>query len=403
MRNTRFIAQKVIFRRGFVQGNYLSYSLLVMICLWLVACGPAGSDQVPVTELPDPAIYALSPSELPEVGLPWQQTYNLTTTEQGYKWSYLAYQAYQPGSLGVDLESGFAVNNDVYLYEVNISREDLPQPPQSIGSLQDISWRSVSQTHRLGDKSALWKTTLGEMLTPAWRLEFYKGHAYVCVSLFGFPDQIAPAIIYGLGDILAGRLPDSVNTLRSDVATRIATQPVLNATATGQVTSTPGSTPTPLASLEQDAESYLAPLSYTAPAGETGMVSYRDDTGKQLNDGITGTGDILADLGSGTAYEWVGWTEATDPITLTFTFTGEVSISAVEIGINHRDGLGVFVPDSVTINGQSYPLGADAVANNQRKDLIIDGPFNGPQVEIALHHRGRGWILIDEVRFVPGR
>ena len=45
--------------------------------------------------MPSPA------QELPDVGLSWQQSYNLTTAEQGYKWSYLAYQAYQPGSLGV--------------------------------------------------------------------------------------------------------------------------------------------------------------------------------------------------------------------------------------------------------------------------------------------------------------
>lgn len=403
MRNKQSATHPGCFQREYARGHHLTALILVMVCLWLVACGPVGSDQVPVNELPDPAIYALNLAELPEVGITWQQTYNQTTIEQGYKWSYLAYQAYQPGSLGVDLESGFAVNNDVYLYEVNISREYLPQPPQSIGNLQDISWKSVSQTHRLGDKSAVWKTTIGEMLTPAWRLEFYKGHAYICISLFGFPDQIAPAIIYGLGDILAARLPGSVNTLRSDAATRIATRPAPIVTATGQVTSTPSSAETPETSLELSSQGYLTPTSYTAPPGETGMVSYQDETGNQLSDGITGTDDILADQGSGTAYEWVGWTEATDPITLTFTFTGEVGLSAVVIGINHRDGLGVFVPDSVTINEQSYPLTADAVANNQRKDLVFDGPFSGPQVEIALHHRGRGWILIDEVRFVPGK
>jgi hypothetical protein len=218
--------------------------LLLLLPFLMIACGPVRSDQVPVAELPDPAIYALTITELPDVGLPWQQTYNLTTTEQGYKWSYLAYQAYQPGNLNVELESGFAVNNDVVLYEVDVSRDDLPQPPQTLGNIQDISWKSVPQSHPLGDKSALWKTTIGNMLTPVWWLEFYLGHAYVRISLFGFPDQIASAIIYGLGDIVASRLPISMDTLRSDAATQVTTQAPPPLTATPRVSPKPSLSPT---------------------------------------------------------------------------------------------------------------------------------------------------------------
>ena len=377
-------------------------SLLTLLLLLLVACGPAGSDQVPVAELPDPAIYALNQSELPVVGVSWQQTYNQTTTEQGYKWAYLAYQAYQPGNLGVELESAFAVNNDVYLYEVDMSRESLPQPPQALGNIQDVSWKSVSQPHRVGDKSAVWKTNLGELLTPVWWLEFYQGHAYVRISLFGFPDQIAPSIIYGLGDIVVSRLPRSVVTLRSDVATVIATQPPPESITIPQVL--PISTATPLSPLPTVSitEGFLPVLSYTSPPGETGMVSYFDDTGSQLADGMRGTDDILIDQGLGTAYEWVGWTDLTDPVTLTFTLQADVSIAAVQVGFNHRDGLGVFVPSRVTINGVSFEPAADAVPNNQRSDLTFNGPFRGPVVNIVLHHRGRGWILVDEVQFIPG-
>ncbi len=369
--------------------------------LLLVSCGPAGSDQVLIAELPDPAIYALRPSELPEVGLSWQSSYQQTTLEQGYKWSYTAYQAYQPGSAGGELESAFAVNNDVILYEVSMSREDLPQPPQAIGNIQGISWKSATQLHRLGDKSAVWKTTIGTLFTPVWWLEFYQGHAYVRIGLLGFPDQIAPAIIYGLGDIIASRLPHSVDTLRSDAATVIATQPQIRLTAT------PQAAPTPSPLLDSPAIPSAAPeggipvLSYTAPSGETGMVSFFDETGIQLVDGILGTDDILSDLGSGAAYEWVGWTDLTEPVTLTFTLPADTSIGMVEIGLNHREGLGVFVPSRVTINGQPFDLGADAVPNNQRKDLIFTGPFTGPTVTIVLNHRGRGWILVDEVRFIP--
>ena len=373
-----------------------------VLLLLLTACGPAGSDQVPVTELPDPAIYALTLSELPEVGVSWQQSYNLTTTEQGYKWSYLAYQAYQPGSLGVELESAFAVNNDVVLYEVDMSRESLPQPPQALGNIQDVSWKSVSQPHRVGDKSAVWKTALGELLTPVWWLEFYQGHAYVRISLLGFPDQIAPSIIYGLGDIVESRLPRSVVNLRSDAATVIATQLPPKLTDTPQALPILGTIPLTPAPTVIVPEGILPILSYTAPPGETGMVSYFDDTGSQLANGILGADDILTDQGLGTAYEWVGWTDLTDPITLTFTLQGDVSIAAVKIGFNHREGLGVFVPNRVTINGVSFEPAADAVPNNQRSDLTFTGPFNGPLVNIILHHRGRGWILVDEVSFIPG-
>jgi hypothetical protein len=358
-----------------------------------------GSDPIPVTELPDPAIYALTIPELPEVGLNWQQTYNQTAIEQGYQWAYLAYQAYQPGSLGVDLESGFAVNNDVVLYEVDVSRDDLPQPPQSIGEINDISWVRVAQSNRIGDKSAVWKTTLGDMLTPIWWLEFYKGHAYVRISLLGFPDQIAPAIIYGLADIVSERLPRSVNALRTDSATQVTTRRSQSPTLlTPPIAS---DIPTTQGVHELTPEATLAPLTYTAPPGETGMVPFIDDTGNQLYDGIKGTDDILADQGSGAAFEWVGWTDLTEPVTLTFSVEGDPRIASVEIGINHREGLGVFVPELVTINGVDFELSADEVANNQRKDVVFSSSFSGSEAQIVLHHRGRGWILVDEVRFIP--
>jgi hypothetical protein len=381
----------------------IRYSLLPLLLILLACCGPAGSDRVPIAELPDPAIYALTLSELPKVGLIWQQSYHQTTMEQGDKWSYMAYQAYQPGSVGGGLESGFAVNNDVILYEVDMSREDLPQPPQALGNIQGVSWKSVTQLHSLGDKSAVWKSAIGDLLTPVWWLEFYQGHAYVRIGLLGFPDQIAPSLIFGLGDMVASRLPRSVDTLRSDAATVISTQ------ATPQPTATPQASPTPSTQAISPTLSIVSPpgslpiLSYTAPPGETGIVSFFDDTGNQLADGILGSNDILTDLGSGTAYEWVGWTDLTEPVTLTFSLQGGVSIGAVEIGLNHRDGLGIFVPSRVTINGQSISLPADAIPNNQRGDLTFSGPFSGPEVTIVLNHRGRGWILVDEVRFIPGK
>jgi len=59
------------------------------------------------------------------------------------------------------------------------------------------------------------------------------------------------------------------------------------------------------------------------------------------------------------------------------------------------------VPQIVTINGVDFELSADEVPNNQRKDVVFNGPFSGPEVQIVLHSRGRGWILVDEVHFTP--
>jgi hypothetical protein len=376
------------------------FLLTAATCL-LVSCANAGSGQVPVAEMPDPAIYALTINELPEVGFPWQQTYNQTTTEQGYKWSYLAYQAYQAGNPVAELDTGFAVNNDVVIYEGDVSGDELPKPPDTLGEIQDLSWKSVTQAHQLGDKSAVWKTTIGDMLTPAWWLEFYQGHAYVRISLLGFPDQIAPAILYGLGDIVSERLPDSADALRSDAATQVVTQAPAKASVTPQVAPIFGITTTPLRMPEMAAQDSVTPLGYTAPAGETGMVNLFDESGTQLIDGVKGTDDFLADLGQGSAYEWVGWTDLTEPVSLTFTFEGECSFAFIEIGVNHREGLGIFVPEIVTINGVDFKLPADEVPNNQRKDIVFTGPFNGSEVQIILHHRGRGWILVDEIHFTP--
>ena len=96
---------------------------------------------------------------------------------------------------------------------------------------------------------------------------------------------------------------------------------------------------------------------------------------------------------------WVG--RSSEPVTLTFTLDGEVDIASVGIGIYHRDGLGIFVPGSVIINGVGFDLGPDDVPDNQRKDLVFSGPFTGPEVQVVLHHRGRGWIMLDEVQFFP--
>jgi hypothetical protein len=220
--------------------------VLLLGLIFLAACGPASSP-IPVSQLPDPAIYALDVTDLPEVGLPWQQSYDQTETKEGYRWSYNAFESYQPGNLGLELESGFAINNDVVLYETDMRRETLPNPPSTLGDIRDISWKTAPQPHQLGDRSAVWKTSLpmGEMPIPAWWLEFYQGHAYVRIGLLGFPDQIAPAILYGLGDIITARLPKSDEELKADTGTQVPTKSPYPPTATPAASPTPGTPPAP--------------------------------------------------------------------------------------------------------------------------------------------------------------
>jgi hypothetical protein len=218
------------------------YKLFLLLALLLVGCGSSASEQIPTSQLPDPALYAVKLADLPTVGTPWQQSYNQTTTEQGYKWSYQAFQAYQPGEVENQLDSAYAINNDVILYEVDMSKGDLPAPPTTLGSLAGVEWKSVSQPHKVGDRSSVWKTTIGELLTPVWWLEFYQGHAYVRISLFGFPDQIAEPFIYQLADSVAARLPTSLEDLRSD-ATSQAVTPGANAIPESTALPTASATP----------------------------------------------------------------------------------------------------------------------------------------------------------------
>jgi hypothetical protein len=208
----------------------------LILAFLLSACG-AGTPRVMVEELPDPLSYGLTLGELPEVGVDWQQTYNQLQIEAGYKWGYLAFQAYQPGNVGAELGAAFAVNNDVYFYESDVSRQSLPKPPETFGNITSITWKPATQLHQVGDKSAVWKTALGDLLTPVMWLEFYQGHAYVRISVLGFPEQIAPSILYGMADIVSARLPHTTDELKSAGATQAALSPTT--LPTGRPTSSP--------------------------------------------------------------------------------------------------------------------------------------------------------------------
>jgi hypothetical protein len=369
---------------------------LCTLCLLglTAACGPAGGDLLPLAELPDPHLYALTAADLPAVGTDWQTRYDDYSEQERGKWVYVAYEASQPPTLGGDLGFAFSVLNDVIVYEEDVSGEDLPQPPDELGAIAGLNWQLMTSLRSIGDQTAVWRTTIGELQTPAWWLEFYKGHAYVRISLFGLPDALAYGLIHDLADVVAGRLPDSVTELRQDAiesAQSLPSGPPAN--------STPAPQPAALLAAEPDPASLVTALSYTIPPGETGMYAYLDETAAQLADGVLGSDSLLADLGNGAAYEWVGWRKTAN-LKLLFALPQSTSLAAVQIGFNHAERFGVYLPAQVTINGLAFDLPADLIPDNQRAFLSFPGPFSGPQLEISLSYRGQGWIVVDEVRFV---
>jgi hypothetical protein len=149
---------------------------------------------------------------------------------------------------------------------------------------------------------------------------------------------------------------------------------------------------------------FVVPTSYVATPGEGtaqfGQFNYFDETGSQLTDGIRGTNDWSANLGNGSAYEWVGWISS-DPA-MTFTFSSSVSILAVKLGFNRTDLHGIFLPSTVLIGTQSFTLTGNEIADNTRGDLTfaLAQPFVGTQLNMSLTDGNTSrWIFVDEVQF----
>jgi len=147
----------------------------------------------------------------------------------------------------------------------------------------------------------------------------------------------------------------------------------------------------------------VLPSSYKVTAGqgvsENGTYNYYDETGNQLSDGKLGVNNWQADLGNGAAYEWVGWMTI-DP-TLDFSFSNSPVIKRVSIGFNHYEQNGITLPTNVTINGKSFPLTGNEVANGTRGMINFDGDFSGNTVNIKLSdgNANNSWIFVDEVQF----
>lgn len=144
---------------------------------------------------------------------------------------------------------------------------------------------------------------------------------------------------------------------------------------------------------------FVIPLSYTAPAGTVGVYSYFDDGGSQLTDEILGADDWTANLGSGNAREWVGWSGASTNPTLTFTFSDSPTIRSVLIGFNRGEVTGaIFLPSQVAIGGTIFSMTGSELPDNTRGFLQYDGSWTGNTLPIAFTQSGP-WLFIDEVRF----
>lgn len=129
---------------------------------------------------------------------------------------------------------------------------------------------------------------------------------------------------------------------------------------------------------------------------------YPDDTGVQLTDGIFGTTDLIS---AGAAVPWVGWIN-TNAISMTFNFSTIQSITAVSIDFLLETVNFSYLPDSVNIGGQIFPV--DSVAfKNQFGDagtgfvtFNLLSPINTQSLAVELDKANSGFhILIDEVTF----
>ena len=126
--------------------------------------------------------------------------------------------------------------------------------------------------------------------------------------------------------------------------------------------------------------------------------TYPDDSGTQLTDGSFGSTDLSS---STVSLPWVGWIN-TNAISMTFNFSSLQSITSVSIDFLNETPDFVFLPDSVNIGGQVFPVAPDALGNPARGTLTFDlaTAINTQSLGIEIDRANTGFhILIDEVSF----
>ena len=129
----------------------------------------------------------------------------------------------------------------------------------------------------------------------------------------------------------------------------------------------------------------------------------------QLRDGTHGGDDWGADLGKGTAYEWVAWSLAS--FKLTFKFAAPRQVKTVRIGVNNKndgvaeppelalrfsnDGKTWTQPQSFKLSDKTLPI----VPAGKHGDIVLTFPQHiAVYVEIAFVTPGT-WTFVDEVAF----
>jgi hypothetical protein len=129
--------------------------------------------------------------------------------------------------------------------------------------------------------------------------------------------------------------------------------------------------------------------------------SFLDSTGTQLTDGVFGSPNIDVNPNG-----WVGWINASgagpNAIFITFDFGSVQTITAVTIDFLKLTQNFVFLPDSVSVGRQSFPVDPNALTNASRGPLTFTpgAPLDTQTLQVELDRAGTGFhILIDEVTF----
>ena len=137
---------------------------------------------------------------------------------------------------------------------------------------------------------------------------------------------------------------------------------------------------------------YITPTSYTL-VGTVPGDPYGDESGKSLIDGILAPSYTFWNHPADDAWAIYGY-----PAQLTFNFAQNVTIERVELDITVNNANAVFVPN-ITIGTSFFALPADAILDNARGWIGVDGFWSGSSLTVTLSRPNGGRSLVDEFRF----
>ncbi len=205
------------------------------------------------------------------------------------------------------------------------------------------------------------------------------------------------AILLGSGFVAQGAVADRLEPQMPTTQTSLnSSSPPTRALPFRSENSLPRS---PKTQKPQSGNGFVESLSYTATKGEGraqgGAFDYLDNTGIQLTDGFLGGDDVFSDF-----YEWVAWGIAQPKIS--FLFSQPVNIRRIEVHLNRNDKAAISLPTTVIINGVAFKVSPDKIPDKTSRFISFDGKFVGREVVIQIT-RGKGWVFIDEVRFLGAK